>query len=188
MIYLRFRYGGSFGFSDPLFNVDIGFYLFRLPFLQLLQSSLTGLTLITLVAALILYAYIGLLQLGGRVVMHDLSAKAIVHLSVLSFAVVAVLGWGFYLDHYELVYSSQGVVYGAGFTAYHVTRIAFWVMIGASAALCILLALNVRRPRLRAIVFGSGLYVATYLTAVWLGHELRLQLSNAWVGERLMNR
>ena len=39
--YLRFRYGGSFGLSDPLFGVDAGFYLFRLPFYELLQSSLT---------------------------------------------------------------------------------------------------------------------------------------------------
>ena len=46
--YLRFRYGGSFGFSDPLFGVDVGFYLFRLPFYELLQNSLTALALITL--------------------------------------------------------------------------------------------------------------------------------------------
>jgi uncharacterized membrane protein (UPF0182 family) len=42
--YLRFRYGGSFGLSDPLFGVDAGFYLFRLPFYELLQNSLTALT------------------------------------------------------------------------------------------------------------------------------------------------
>jgi uncharacterized membrane protein (UPF0182 family) len=48
--YLRFRYGGSFGLSDPLFGVDAGFYLFRLPFYELLQSSLTALALITLLA------------------------------------------------------------------------------------------------------------------------------------------
>ena len=42
--YLRFRYGGSFGVSDPLFGVDVGFYVFHLPFYVLLQSSLTLLT------------------------------------------------------------------------------------------------------------------------------------------------
>src|SRR5271170_5319230 len=39
--YLRFRYGGSFGVADPLFGVDVGFYVFHLPFYELLQSSLT---------------------------------------------------------------------------------------------------------------------------------------------------
>ena len=46
--YLRFRYGGSFGVADPLFGVDLGFYFFRLPFYELLQSSLTALTVAAL--------------------------------------------------------------------------------------------------------------------------------------------
>ena len=60
--YLRFRYGGSFGLSDPLFGVDAGFYVFRLPFYELLQSSLSTLALITLLAVLAFYAYFGVLQ------------------------------------------------------------------------------------------------------------------------------
>jgi uncharacterized membrane protein (UPF0182 family) len=43
--YLRFRYGGSFGVTDPLYRVDLGFYLFRLPFYELLQGNLAFLTL-----------------------------------------------------------------------------------------------------------------------------------------------
>ena len=46
--YLRFRYGGLFGLSDPLFGVDVGFYVFHLPFYILLQSSLVALTVLTL--------------------------------------------------------------------------------------------------------------------------------------------
>ena len=53
---------------------------------------------------------------------------------VLLFILAATLGWGFYLDHYELVYSTLGVVYGAGYAAAHVTRIALWIMLGASGA------------------------------------------------------
>ena len=64
--YLRFRYGGSFGLSDPLFGVDVGFYLFRLPFYELLQDSLTALALITLLAVLVFYAYFGLLRFSRQ--------------------------------------------------------------------------------------------------------------------------
>jgi len=42
--YLRFRYGGSFGVADPLFGIDLGFYVFRLPFYELVQGSITVLT------------------------------------------------------------------------------------------------------------------------------------------------
>jgi len=170
--YLRFRYGGSFALSDPLFGVDAGFYVFRLPFYELLQNSLTALTLITLLAVLVSYAYFGSLRSGRRGQMEGPSAKVAPHLSVLLFALVASWGWGFYLDHFELLYSTQGVVYGAGYTADHVTRIAFWIMFGAAAALCALLVLNAFRPRFRAVVLGCGIYVGLYFIALWLAPAL----------------
>jgi uncharacterized membrane protein (UPF0182 family) len=134
--YLRFRFGGSFRLSDPLFGANVGFYVFRLPFYELLQSSLSALALITLLAVLACYAYFGLPQFSrGRQPMESWSAKTAPHLSILRCVLIASWGWGFYLDHFELLYSTQGVVYGAGYTADHVTRIAFWIMIGAAAAL-----------------------------------------------------
>ncbi|MFZ0427094.1 MAG: UPF0182 family protein [Acidobacteriota bacterium] len=165
--YLRFRYGGSFGLSDPLFGVDVGFYTFRLPFYELLQNSLTGLSLLTFVAVLIAYGYFGLLQFSRNGGLKK-GRSGIPHLSALLFVLVASWGWGFYLDHFELLYSNLGVVHGAGFTADHVTRIALWGMVGASAALCSLLVLSFFRPAFRALVFGCGIYIALYLIAVLL--------------------
>ena len=170
--YLRFRYGGSFGLSDPLFGADAGFYLFRLPFYELLQSSLTVLVLVALLAVLAIYAYFGLLEFSRRRPIQRWSAKALPHLSSLLFFVVASWGWGFYLDHFELLYSTQGVVFGAGYTADHVTRIAYWIMTGAAVALCALLVFNMFRPRLRAIAIASGIYVGLYMIAVWMAPAL----------------
>jgi len=166
--YLRFRDGGPFGLTDPLFGVDAGFYLFRLPFYELLQSSLTGLTLVTLLASLVFYAQFGWLQFGRDRQMNGQGPKGVPHLSILFFVLVANWGWGFYLNHYELVYSTLGVVYGAGYTADHVTRIALWLMAGASAVLCALLVLNILRQRFTVMVIGSGTYVALYLISVLL--------------------
>ena len=42
--YLRFLWGGGFGESDPIYGLDIGFYLFRLPFYELIQGGLLGLS------------------------------------------------------------------------------------------------------------------------------------------------
>jgi uncharacterized membrane protein (UPF0182 family) len=64
---------------------------------------------------------------------------------MLLFILVANFGWGFILDHYELVYSTLGVVHGAGDAAAHVTRTALWVMTGASTLACMLLAFTYRR-------------------------------------------
>ncbi|MFY9835479.1 MAG: UPF0182 family protein, partial [Xanthobacteraceae bacterium] len=165
--YLRFRYGGSFGMSDPLFGVDVGFYVFHLPFYVLLQSSLTLLTILTLGTVLSTYAFFGLQRASGsgRIAV---GGNATSHLAVLLFILVANFGWGFYLDHYELVYSTLGVVYGAGYAADHVTRVALWIMVGVSAVACVLLALNFFRPRIKILAVGAGVYVALWIIGLAL--------------------
>ena len=163
--YLRFRYGGSFGVSDPLFGVDVGFYVFHLPFYVLLQSSLTLLTILTLAIVLSIYVFLGLQRASGSGTIA-IGGNAMSHLSVLLFILVANFGWGFYLDHYELVYSTLGVVYGAGYAADHVTRVALWIMVGVSAVACALLALNFIRPRLKMLAVGAGVYVALWIIGV----------------------
>ena len=164
--YLRFRYGGSFGVADPLFGVDVGFYVFHLPFYELLQRSLMVLTVLTLAIVLMSYLYFGSLRAGGKAI--PLSGKAISHLCVLLLILVADWGFGLYLDHYKLVYSTLGVVYGAGYTADHVTRIALWIMVAVSAVACALLVLNVLRPRLRGLVLAAAVYVALYVVLIQL--------------------
>ena len=165
--YLRFRYGGSFGVSDPLFRVDVGFYVFHLPFYVLLQSSLTFLTILTLGIVLMAYVFFGLLRGSGSGTIQA-GASATSHLSVLLLLLVANLGWGFYLGHYQLLYSTLGVVYGAGYTADHVTRSALWIMVGVSAVACALLALNVFRPSFKALAVGTGAYVAVWFIGLSL--------------------
>ena len=106
--YLRFRYGGSFGVPDPLFGVDVGFYLFHLPFYGLLQTSLMLLTVLALASVILTYMFFGLLRVIGSGKIAA-SGNATSHLSVLLFILVANWGFGLYLDHYNLVYSTLGM-------------------------------------------------------------------------------
>jgi uncharacterized membrane protein (UPF0182 family) len=159
--FLRFRYGGSFGLADPLFGIDIGFYVFRLPFYQMLQTSLVLLTIVTIIWTAGIY----MLQVSvtGAIASRR---HALSHLSVLLCILMAGFGLGFWLDHYELVYSTLGVVYGAGFAADHVTRLALWIMVALSAAACAGLAFNAARPSLRPLAAGAGIYVAIYALGI----------------------
>ena len=162
--YLRFRYGGSFGVADPLFGIDLGFYVFRLPFYELVQGSITVLT-VSALAILTFCSIFGVSQSksSGKITVPDGARK---HFMVLLFILVANLGWGFVLDHYELVYSTLGVVHGAGYAAAHVTRVALWVMTGASALACVLLAISFFRARTKYIVAGIVTYAGLYVVAV----------------------
>lgn len=163
--YLRFRYGGHFGLLDPLFRVDVGFYLFRLPFYELLQGSFIFLTIVALALVLLSYTTFGLLQFspGSRVIVRRNIGQ---HVSALLFVLAVALGWGFSLDRYDLVYSTLGVVYGAGYTASHVTMTMLWIMMGLSIVAAVLLAINFFRPRFRIVVFGAIVYAVVYVVGM----------------------
>ena len=64
--YLRFRYGGSFGIADPVFRLDLGFYMFRLPWYELLQSSLAIVIVLGIIAVALQYAYVGYLRFSKK--------------------------------------------------------------------------------------------------------------------------
>jgi uncharacterized membrane protein (UPF0182 family) len=163
--FLRFRYGGGFGLADPLFHHDVGFYVFQLPFYELLQSAVSYLALIALIAVVICYAVFDLVGLapGGRFTVRGNIAQ---QFTVLFFILIAAWGWGFYLDRYELLYSTIGVVFGAGYTAAHVTHAALWAMVAASAVGCALLVWNFFRPRFRALGVGLIAYAVLYLVGM----------------------
>jgi uncharacterized membrane protein (UPF0182 family) len=165
--YLRLRYGGSVGIADPLYGTDVGFYLFHLPFYELIQSSLIVLTILTFLVVLACYvgsAIMGQTGSAGRDVSQTLtlSSKATTHLSGLLIAVFANGAFGFLLDHYELVYSSQGVVYGAGYAADHATRLGLWFMFTLSLVACALLGLNIVFRRFGALLVGVAGYLVLY--------------------------
>ena len=140
--------------------------MFRLPWYELLQGSLLFITIVAIVGAGAQYLQLGL-RLTGRGA-NEVAKRAGRHLSLLLFILAGTLGWGYYLDRFELLYSTLGVVYGVGYTADHVTLVALWVMIAVSAAACVLLVLNFFRPHGKRVAIGTALFVAVYVVAVLL--------------------
>jgi uncharacterized membrane protein (UPF0182 family) len=163
--YLRFRWGGLFGETDPIFHLDIGFYLFRLPFYQLIQNGITALTFFALLIMIVAYLYFGVIQWGPRPYVNVRWPVA-AHLSILLLLFVLNLAWGFYLDRYELLNSSRGVVYGMGYTDDHVTLVALWIMILSSLALGLLIVIGLLMRRFRIFLGGLGVYFALYFLLI----------------------
>lgn len=163
--FLRFRFGGAFGRADPLYGADVGFYVFRLPFYELLQNNLVSMTFLALAAVSVGYVYAGAFRMakyGERRLRIDW--PSVRHLSVMFLVFAAAWGWGYYLDRFNLLFSSGGAAYGAGYTDYHVVRIGLWIMLFATLGLAGLMALNAFMMRRPVLVYaGVGLYVALLL-------------------------
>lgn len=166
--YLRFRYGGAFGETDPIFHLDLGFYLFRLPFYQLIQNGVTLLAFFLLLVTIGAYAFLGAVQVeeeGQRLSVRP-NRPMIVHLAVIFLIFVFGLGWGFYLGRYELLNTARGVVHGIGYTDDHVTLITLWIMLFASPTLGAVVLACLLTRRFRLMLGSAGAYFVLYLILI----------------------
>ncbi len=100
--------------TDPLFNRDIGFYLFRLPIWELLEFWLVGLSVFALVAVSLVYLLSGNSLSQGQ--FPGFSSGQQRHLHGLMGNTMLAIAFSYWLERYGLLYSSRGVTYGASYT------------------------------------------------------------------------
>jgi len=111
---LRFLNPSDFDSVDPQFGKNIGFYIFRLPLWQLVETWFIGLSLTALIACLLYYLLSGNSLSEGR--FPGFSKVQLRHLSGLGAGVMISLAIQHWFNRFDLLYSSRGVVYGAGYT------------------------------------------------------------------------
>jgi uncharacterized membrane protein (UPF0182 family) len=159
----RFWWAQAFGEVDPIYSRDIGFYLFKLPFLELVQSSLLAASFLASTLLVAGYHFAGVLRAEMQQGIKG-PPKVLWHVAANLVLFLLALAWGFYLDRYALLQSTRGAVYGAGYTDVHVMLPAIWVMLGATLGLAaILLA-----PRFRKKGIFAPLVLGGYLTILFL--------------------
>jgi uncharacterized membrane protein (UPF0182 family) len=168
---LRFIHQVPYGQNDPLFDKDIGFYLFSLPVYVALKNWLMWLLILSALMAGGVYFVHGAINLDRRP--WHISSAAIGHGSALLGLYFALKAWSYALDRYLLLYNDNGIVVGAGYTDVHVELPVLWLLIGLAAAAAVLAWANVRLGTYKlpiaaaALVFGGSFVFAGILPALF---------------------
>ena len=102
------------GYTDPLFGRDASFFIYALPFLRRILDFFTAALICTLLGVIGVYVLQQAVTVKGRRVTFAPYVKG--HISVLTAFLLVSLAAGFMITSWELVHSSRGVVFGAGFT------------------------------------------------------------------------
>jgi hypothetical protein len=164
---LKYFNATKFNRADPIYRQDIGFYLFRLPLYKDLQNWLIGLLVAGLILAVVVYIFKGAIGYNWqwktmtvyRQWQNLVTRKLKIHLSFLLAAIAFIVAVDFWLERYDLLYSAQGVVWGAGYTDTHARLIAYWVMAIASLVCAIFLLWAIRSSRILLPVYAIGIYL-----------------------------
>ncbi len=170
---LRYLYQKPFGTTDPVFNRDVGFYVFSLPLYMLVRN---GLMVFLVLAGLITtgwYLKGGALQIVGEFAQAEgappslpkitMSQKAKKHLIFILGTIVLLVAWGFHLKIYGLLYSTQGPAFGASYTDVHFKVVAYRILTILTLGLAAVLFFDVFRSRKKLIWFSGGLWLGAVL-------------------------
>jgi uncharacterized membrane protein (UPF0182 family) len=155
--WVLFRNAVDFGQTDPLFDRDVGFYVFQLPFLSFAIGWLFAALVIVLMLTTVAHYLNGgiRLQVPGP---ERVTPQVKVHLSVLLGLLAVVRAGDYYLERFELTVSTRGAVDGATYTDVKAQLPATNLLILIALSAAVLFLLNTRR---------KGWALPTMAISVW---------------------
>jgi uncharacterized membrane protein (UPF0182 family) len=133
----RVPFGGK---GDPQFGADIGFYVFTLPFLRFIfEWTFAALVIVLLVTAVAHYLNGGIRVQGP---LQRVTPQVKAHLSVILGAMALLKAFGYWLQRFELNFSTRGTVQGASYTDVKAQLPALNMLIVISVAAALLFFVN----------------------------------------------
>jgi uncharacterized membrane protein (UPF0182 family) len=152
------------GTVDPVIGKDIGFYLFSLPFMEMLSTFVSFmLPAMALMAAAVYYVRGGI-NLTERGPTVDVKVRR--HLAVLVGVFSCVIAAGFYLDSFRLLFSNNGAFYGAGYVDINSRLLTYRVLTFLTPLAGVMLAFGIWKGAWRRALLAPVIVVALYVIGI----------------------
>ena len=165
--WILFTHAKSFGVKDAQFHKDVGFYVFRLPFLSFLVNWFFASIVIILIVTAVAHYLNGGIRVQGAAQRVTPQVKG--HLSVLLGLLAIIKAAGYWLQRYQLTFSTRGTVNGATYTDVHAQLPAIHLLILISVAAFVLFIVNIWRRGwvLPLLAVGLWAFVALVIGGIY---------------------
>ncbi len=165
---LKYLHSTPFGITDPIFSRDVGFYVFKLPFYQFLQSWYAYSVVLVFIMVGVSYYFDQSLTLVVKDNRFQIIPKAQYHLAILGGLFFLGVAWSYRLKLFESLYSTRGVAYGASYTDVHALIPAYWALLALSLVMALGLLLFPLFRRWKPLVFLAVLYCLAFVSLIWI--------------------
>ncbi|MDQ0351273.1 uncharacterized membrane protein (UPF0182 family) [Alkalibacillus filiformis] len=171
----------SFGQTDPYFNLDISFYIFLLPFLELIVNLLLGLTIFMTIIVALAYSVFN---------MYRESRLAQVHLGISISLIGVFLAANHLLDPYNTLLTNQvnvfqtSVVHGLSYTDDVINIPKAYILAGVAIIGVIILIFALIKGNL----IWMAIPIALYITVALAGQLVSAAVQNYVVSPNEFHR
>ena len=174
--WILFRNGGDFGIKDAQFGIDIGFYVFQLPFIRFFIDWLfTAFVVVLIITAAAHYLNGGIRM---KVASERVTPQVKRHLSFLLAVLALIKATDYWYQRYSLNFSSRGVVDGASYTDVNAQLPAIKMLILISLCAAVLLIVNIWRRGwvLPVVAVGLWAFVTVVMGSIYPAIFQRLKV------------
>ena len=160
---LLFFKGQSFGQTDPEFGLDLGFFIFTLPFLNFVTGLLTTALIFSALAALVMHYFYGGIVVGDQGMMTTPFFRR--HLALLAALFLLLRAVSLWLARYNATQDQSGRWAGALYADVNAIIPVQAILALASILVAALFVLAALRGNFRLPLMGAALLVVTSLVA-----------------------
>ncbi len=179
---LKYLNATQFAIMDPVFGMDISFYVFTLPFYSLALNFMLTLFIFSAVIAAVTFV---IHSSGFRIEMKEPETdteqapnpfgfsgtgsmnvkwsgswnRFLPLLSILLFLIFSVIAAELWLVRYGLLLAPGGAVFGAGYTAINVSIPLLAILSAITLLISCLFLVNIRVRKMKFIIYGIGAFV-----------------------------
>lgn len=156
-----FFFGGETGTVDPVFQQDVSFYMFQLPFISHIVEALLGLVVFVLIVSAAVYFLTGVISWRSikSGIRSTQGMQAMKHINILTGLLLLFLAANAFLGRYELLFSARGAIYGAGFADLNVTLYVYTFLALLGAVGFILSIINLKLFKFRLIALALAVFI-----------------------------
>lgn len=152
---LKFFNSTPFSLKDPVFSHDVGFYIFKLPLYWLIHDLFLAVLVITVFILGIVYFLANPRELLDK----NVIGRGKAHLLSLISIILILRAISYFLNRYDLLFSTQGVAFGAGYTDIHAKLLALNVLPFVSIVSAFIILMAIYRLRFKLVIFSFGLLI-----------------------------
>jgi uncharacterized protein len=162
---LQFLHRAEFGVVDPALGQDVGFYIFTVPLLRAVEGWLFSSFFLTLLSIVAVYAIVLTYELAVNIgqIGFRMTRGLKTHLLCLLAVIFMLLAFHHFLDLFEIVRSTRGAAYGAGFTDVNAQRPAQFILTGVALLASVLTLANITVPGFRLALLGGGMWAVALI-------------------------
>ncbi|WP_081993502.1 UPF0182 family protein [Kocuria sp. ZOR0020] len=152
-----------FGQDDPQFGMDVGFWVFTLPFLRLLLGFLVSVLLLCAIGAVLVHYIYGGIRITEKGLKFSTAAR--VQLAVTAALFLLLQGVNFWLDRYATLQSTSGSWTGALYTDVNAVIPVRGILAIAAVLVAVLFVISAVIGRWRLPLIGTAMLVVVAVVA-----------------------